>query len=462
MPSGRPRTKSRASAAVLKTRFWPRSSISTCTPGLSISRGSMIRSIASSVSAAVRQMQRVADGRAPPRADDQRDLAREHVVLGVGRRAEDAVVGRRDARLAHQLLGEDLAPLELGGFLPRAEDPQALALEDVDDPLDAAAPRGRRPSGRSPPAWRTGPARGSRPARSTTFCTSSAVPALPGAQTTAVTRGDCFSFQHRACSRPPLPTTRTFNAPTPGTAPDPFRLHDNLSGGRSVRTGPTSSSLPGVGNFLGPLVRWRSWRPEVRPFFRMRNIKLLLSYDGTDFSGWQRQPDRRTVQQVLEEALGRLTGCVPPTNASGRTDAGVHALGQVVHFYTASRHPPEVFVKALNAMLPHDVRVRRRLRDAPGVSRDARRQGQALPLRDRQPPDRRPVPDPLQRPRLPAARRRRDEPRRAGAQGDGTTSTASRPNWPNRTSSVRTITHIAVNSDERLRLDRGRGRRLPV
>ena len=71
----------------------------------------------------------------------------------------------------------------------------------------------------------------------------------------------------------------------------------------------------------------------------MRNIKLLLSYDGTDFSGWQRQPDRRTVQQVLEEAIGRLTGVEPPTNASGRTDAGVHALGQVVHFYTASRHP---------------------------------------------------------------------------------------------------------------------------
>ena len=70
----------------------------------------------------------------------------------------------------------------------------------------------------------------------------------------------------------------------------------------------------------------------------MRNIQLIISYDGTEFSGWQRQPDRRTVQQVLEEAIGRLTGVVPPTNASGRTDAGVHALGQVVHFYTASSH----------------------------------------------------------------------------------------------------------------------------
>ena len=80
-------------------------------------------------------VQGVANRRAAPRADDQRDLARQHVMLGVGPRAEDPVVGRRDARLPHQLLGEDLAPLELGGFLARAEDPQALALKDVDDPL---------------------------------------------------------------------------------------------------------------------------------------------------------------------------------------------------------------------------------------------------------------------------------------------------------------------------------------
>ena len=89
----------------------------------------------------------------------------------------------------------------------------------------------------------------------------------------------------------------------------------------------------------------------------MRNLKLVLAYDGTDFSGWQRQADRRTVQQVLEEAIGRLTGVLPTTNASGRTDAGVHARGQVVNFLTASSHSPEVFIKALNATLPADVRV---------------------------------------------------------------------------------------------------------
>ena len=77
----------------------------------------------------------VADRGAALGADDERDLAREDVVLGVGGRAEDAIVGRRDARLAHQLLGEDLAPLQLGGVLAGAEDAQALAVEGVDDPV---------------------------------------------------------------------------------------------------------------------------------------------------------------------------------------------------------------------------------------------------------------------------------------------------------------------------------------
>jgi tRNA pseudouridine38-40 synthase len=89
----------------------------------------------------------------------------------------------------------------------------------------------------------------------------------------------------------------------------------------------------------------------------MRNIKLTIAYDGTDFHGWQRQPELRTVQGVLDEAIERLQGARPNTNASGRTDAGVHAMGQVVHFLSASRHGPEVYLKALNATLPRDVRV---------------------------------------------------------------------------------------------------------
>jgi tRNA pseudouridine38-40 synthase len=89
----------------------------------------------------------------------------------------------------------------------------------------------------------------------------------------------------------------------------------------------------------------------------MRNIKLILSYDGTDFHGWQRQNGLRTVQEVLENALYQLTGSRPAATASGRTDAGVHALGQVVHFLIASRHSADTFVQALNALLPPDVRV---------------------------------------------------------------------------------------------------------
>jgi tRNA pseudouridine38-40 synthase len=89
----------------------------------------------------------------------------------------------------------------------------------------------------------------------------------------------------------------------------------------------------------------------------MRNIKLTLAYDGTNFHGWQRQPGLRTVQELLEDALARLTGTRPATNASGRTDAGVHARGQVVHFLTISQLSVVAFVRALNAILPHDIRV---------------------------------------------------------------------------------------------------------
>jgi tRNA pseudouridine38-40 synthase len=89
----------------------------------------------------------------------------------------------------------------------------------------------------------------------------------------------------------------------------------------------------------------------------MRNIQLTLAYDGTDFHGWQRQPALRTVQEALERGLTQLTGAATSATASSRTDAGVHALAQSVHFLTASGHPVETFVRALNALLPADVRV---------------------------------------------------------------------------------------------------------
>src|ERR1700686_4150459 len=90
---------------------------------------------------------------------------------------------------------------------------------------------------------------------------------------------------------------------------------------------------------------------------RMRNLKLILSYDGSDFAGWQVQPDAVTVQGTLASAIGRITGEKVLPQGSGRTDAGVHALGQVVTFATESSVPAANFVKALNDVLPASVRV---------------------------------------------------------------------------------------------------------
>jgi tRNA pseudouridine38-40 synthase len=89
----------------------------------------------------------------------------------------------------------------------------------------------------------------------------------------------------------------------------------------------------------------------------MRNLKLILSYDGSEFSGWQVQPDATTVQGSLASAIGRITGEKVLPQGSGRTDAGVHALAQVVTFVTESSVPTENFVKALNDILPPSVRV---------------------------------------------------------------------------------------------------------
>ena len=89
----------------------------------------------------------------------------------------------------------------------------------------------------------------------------------------------------------------------------------------------------------------------------MRNLKLILSYDGAEFSGWQVQPAANTVQGTLASAIGRITGEKVLPQGSGRTDAGVHALAQVVTFVTESSVPTENFVKALNDILPATVRV---------------------------------------------------------------------------------------------------------
>jgi tRNA pseudouridine38-40 synthase len=89
----------------------------------------------------------------------------------------------------------------------------------------------------------------------------------------------------------------------------------------------------------------------------MRNFKIVLAYDGSDFSGWQVQPDAATIQGTLASAIGRVTGEKVLPQGSGRTDAGVHALAQVATFALESPIPPQNLVKALNDMLPPSIRV---------------------------------------------------------------------------------------------------------
>jgi tRNA pseudouridine38-40 synthase len=176
----------------------------------------------------------------------------------------------------------------------------------------------------------------------------------------------------------------------------------------------------------------------------MRNLKITVSYDGTDFSGWQTQPGFRTVQETLEKAIGEVTGEQVRVNASGRTDTGVHAVGQVVNFYSDTRHPPDVLVRAVNAHLPPDVVVRE-VEDVPqsfDANRDAKRKLYRYVIHDGA------VPSPFLRRYCCQSRHRLDAAAmaRAAAVLEGRHDFHSfESDWPNRMSSVRTVTHIAVN-----------------
>ncbi|NVM25706.1 MAG: tRNA pseudouridine(38-40) synthase TruA [Desulfobacterales bacterium] len=86
-----------------------------------------------------------------------------------------------------------------------------------------------------------------------------------------------------------------------------------------------------------------------------KNIKLVISYDGTGYFGWQRQPDRPTIQGTVEEKIGIMVGKSVSLIASGRTDAGVHALNQVANFRVSTAITPPVFVKGLNSLLPDSI-----------------------------------------------------------------------------------------------------------
>lgn len=89
----------------------------------------------------------------------------------------------------------------------------------------------------------------------------------------------------------------------------------------------------------------------------VQTYKITVSYDGTDYQGWQRQPERRTIQGYLEHALEKIVSKKVSIIGSGRTDAGVHAAAQVAHFKADSRLDDGEFLRAFNGILPHDIKV---------------------------------------------------------------------------------------------------------
>jgi tRNA pseudouridine38-40 synthase len=97
----------------------------------------------------------------------------------------------------------------------------------------------------------------------------------------------------------------------------------------------------------------------------MRRLRITVSYDGTEYHGWQSQPGLPTIQSALETVLGEIEGAPVPVEGSGRTDAGVHALAQVAAFRLANPIPPANLRKAMNRLLPRDIRIMEAAEAAP-------------------------------------------------------------------------------------------------
>lgn len=175
----------------------------------------------------------------------------------------------------------------------------------------------------------------------------------------------------------------------------------------------------------------------------MRNIRLTVSYDGTSFQGWQIQPNGRTIQAELRDAIEKATGEPSVPTAAGRTDSGVHALGQVVNFHTRSELSAVTLARALNAYLPPAIVVREAIESTPSfdAGRDACGKMYRYVYHDARPPDA------FVRPFSWQVRTKLDEGRmrEAAAAIVGTHDfRCFETEWPNRASSVRTVRSARV------------------
>ncbi len=97
--------------------------------------------------------------------------------------------------------------------------------------------------------------------------------------------------------------------------------------------------------------------PDAEPEFPTKCFKLIVEYDGSSYGGWQRQPNTPTIQKVVEDVLSQICREKVVIHGSGRTDAGVHAYGQVAHFHAATRMTPDQMAPALNSLLPRDISI---------------------------------------------------------------------------------------------------------
>ena len=131
---------------------------------------------------------------------------------------------------------------------------------------------------------------------------------------------------------------------TPHPDPLPWR------GEGIIKNHSTDLDLPGGDGHDRPDPLDQSLSPT-----KLRTIRLTLEYDGSNYHGWQRQLNALTIQEVVEASLTRIIGQEVRLHGSGRTDAGVHALGQVAHFRTEAGLPLTAFREGLNSLLPRDI-----------------------------------------------------------------------------------------------------------